>query len=399
MRTMSLMSGVALVLAWELNVQAGPVPYDTTIALPQVEVRSGPSSDPKMYPTGKLRQGDRVRVVREEAGGWLAIEPPTGSFSWINTRFLEISSQQNTAQVLGDDVPVRVGSELTKEAPTVQQIKLQRGAQVIVLDQKKAYTEDGGWLPIVPPPQEVRYIPAEAVRVSPQVQTVQSSPGGSAQSGADGGIPAGVTGVGVDPLWQQAQQAAQAGKLSEAERLYLQLARQTTDHDLSMRCYNRINFLRQGGQAAATPVYQPVHPNDPYYTSQQTNARLVPTPVNSAVSSSIQAGQPTSQYTYRRDVPVAPMSQTQQAAPAAQASGPGWLRRAPFWLDQKATYVLESSQGMPRMYVTAQPGVNLESYVNRTVDLWGTVVYRGDVKTNYMSVLQVRPLQTAGTGQ
>ena len=77
---------------------------------------------------------------------------------------------------------------------------------------------------------------------------------------------------------------------------------------------------------------------------------------------------------------------------ALQASGPGWLRRAPFWLDQKVTYVLESSQGMPRMYVSPQPGINLEPYVGRSVDLVGMVQYRGDVKTYLMHATQVRLL-------
>jgi hypothetical protein len=48
---------------------------------------------------------------------------------------------------------------------------------------------------------------------------------------------------------------------------------------------------------------------------------------------------------------------------------------------------------MPRMYLTAQPGLNLELFVGRNVDLTGTVVYRGDVKTYYMTVTQVRQLQ------
>jgi hypothetical protein len=44
------------------------------------------------------------------------------------------------------------------------------------------------------------------------------------------------------------------------------------------------------------------------------------------------------------------------------------------------------------MYVTGMPGLNLEPYVNRVVELFGPMVYRGDLRTNYMTASQVRPV-------
>jgi hypothetical protein len=102
-------------------------------------------------------------------------------------------------------------------------------------------------------------------------------------------------------------------------------------------------------------------------------------------------GRATSQYTY------SPLPATNQAPAGSstancQWSGWGWLRRAPFFVDQKQAYALENSQGSLRLYVTAQPGVNLDSYLNRTVNLYGKLNYRGDLKTNYMTACQVAPL-------
>ena len=77
----------------------------------------------------------------------------------------------------------------------------------------------------------------------------------------------------------------------------------------------------------------------------------------------------------------------------AQWSDAGWLRRAAYYLDNRPTYVLESSQGYPRLYVTAQPGLNLEPYLGSPVKLYGPMVYRGDIKTNYMTAVQVTPLR------
>lgn len=383
MRTARCWGSLAAAMLWLCAAaQAETGPYESTVTVAEIEVRSGPSSDPKFYPTSRLRQGDRVQVLKEEEGGWLAIKPPNGSFSWINTRFIELSAQQTSAQVLGDDVVVRIGSELVNTEPTVEaKVKLKRGTQVVVLDTRKVYTSDGGWLPIAPTPEEVRYIPANAVKPSAQVQTVQSSP-----PLADA-APVAIGPTSAEPLWQQAQQLEQAGRYADAADFYLQLASRTNDHDLQMRCYNRVHFLRQGMTTSVPPNYQAGRPNTAQYPNQDN--RLVPTPVYPTAQPTTPppSGPATSQYVYRQDTP-----RIATPGPMTQASGPGRLRRASFFLDHKTTYVLESSQGLPLMYVTAQPGVNLEPYVNRNVDLWGTMVYRGDVKTNYMTVQQVRTL-------
>ena len=114
MRAAHLLCGVTtFLLAGQLASGAEPVPhgpYDATITAAEVDVRSGPGADVKYYATSKLRQGEKVQVLREEDGGWLAIKPPPGSFSWINTRYIELVDQDRGGRVLADDVPVRMGS-------------------------------------------------------------------------------------------------------------------------------------------------------------------------------------------------------------------------------------------------------------------------------------------------
>src|SRR5947209_16738924 len=118
MRPARLASAAALLLIGALSAHAGPVPYEATIAVPDVEVRSGPS--PAFYATGKLRQGEHVTVVKEEVG-WLAVKPPTDAFSWINSHLLQPSSDYKTGMVLANDAEVRVGSALSEQEPTVCQ--------------------------------------------------------------------------------------------------------------------------------------------------------------------------------------------------------------------------------------------------------------------------------------
>src|SRR5438093_11253586 len=81
MQTARLLGGLAVLFIAARAVLAEPT--KASIATPEAIVRSGPS--PEFYATGKLRQGDAVRVVGEEVTGWLAIVPPAGSFSWIHT--------------------------------------------------------------------------------------------------------------------------------------------------------------------------------------------------------------------------------------------------------------------------------------------------------------------------
>lgn len=390
-----LLGGLTILLASSAIASADPlphVPYEAPITVPDAEVRSGPSADSKYYVTSRLRQGDKVQVLREEDGGWLAIKPPQGSFSWINTRFIKLVDNNRAGQVLGDDVSVRIGSSVVGAPPTVEsKSKLKRGGIVLVLDTKEMPLEDGTWLPIAPIPDEVRYVSAEAVKSVPQVQRVQASPASQMPAGPP--APAGSE----EAMWEQAHQAEVAGKPADAADLYYQLANRTQSHELQVRCYNRIHFLREGMRGTVPPGYQSGHPTEAHYPQQNVaDPRIVPTPYVSGQPQFAPpgTGQVTSQY---NNGPVQGQLMSQgQPAPAGnplQASGPGFLRRAPFWLDRKVTYVLESSQGIPRMYISPEPGLNLEPYVGHSVDIWGLVQYRGDVKTYHMHATQVRLVQ------
>ena len=105
-------------------VQAQTLPAEMAIIVPEVEVRSGPTKE--YFPTSKLRQGERVQVLREskDQPGWLAIKPPPGSFSWINAKYVK-QVDQRTGYVEGDGgqaVPVLPGSSVINKAPNVESV-------------------------------------------------------------------------------------------------------------------------------------------------------------------------------------------------------------------------------------------------------------------------------------
>lgn len=402
MRTSRPVAGMILMLALAISAKAqqpAPPLQEATITIGEVVVRALPKS----YPTGKLHLNDKVKIVQKLEDGWLAIEPPPGSFSWINVKFIAMSAQQKSAEVIADDVPIRVGSSLSNEPPSVERFKLKRGAQVIILDQNKVHNDEGDWLPIVPPPQELRYIPEDAVKTTPQVQTVQSPPvvpvvpqiGNAAPAATDG----------QDPLWAQAQQAEAAGDLNGALNLYMTLqSKPTTSQELYIACANRIYFIKQRMNGAAAGALRNSNP-------AMENRVVPPAPTQLQAPrdgfTAPGAKPVNSQYTYYKEnapaaaavTPTVSSSQRPVTVPAPVVdvprwSGPGWLRPTPMTTENRRMFAFESDKGGLLMYVSGQDGLDLGPFTNRRVQLFGPVTYRGDLfKQYYMVVQQVQPVQ------
>jgi SH3-like domain-containing protein len=428
MRTRHLFAGLPLALVLAATARAdptvvtptspkgSPVLYTARVKEPLIEVRSGPSTDPKMYPTNHLKYGDLVEVVSEEKGGWLGIKPPAGSFSYVNMRFLEkLNATTWMVRVPdGETVEVNMGSALTdpNQKPDVISAHLKRGTQVV--SRWNPYTPpgaDGVYLPIVPPDSEVRYIEGKAVEkvdgaaaaapsaaavaadfapptptptsTAPPPLAVRSGPGAAAPAAA--GLPPGTTGN-EPPEWFEAQRLAQAGQTEEAIKMYHDLAKKVlnTDHDLAMRCHNQAHFLRMGMRASVPAGYDPTKTSESHYPATSTS-RL--TPIAAGVALQAPAG--------CVPCPGAPQPQQSAYAPAPPPgwfrSGPGSLRRAGRGVDDRVTYVHQGVNGQGRLYVTPAPGLNLDAYLNGTVEVYGPVVYRGDLRAYYMTASLVVP--------
>ena len=213
--------GMALLFALGSLAKADPpAPYETTITVPEVEVRAGPS--PQFYATMKLRQGERVRVVEQRDGGWLAVEPPPGSFNWINERFIERATPTSSTGVVVSENPIqtRIGSQLSNTEPNALGVKVPRGTQIVILSNRAAYSGEGGWLPIQPPPKELRYIPADAAKTMAPVQSSSAAPPAAA------GAPA-------DPLWRK-----------QSKRRRLITKRKPSGYTSSSRCRRRITTCK-----------------------------------------------------------------------------------------------------------------------------------------------------------
>jgi hypothetical protein len=392
MRLVRVLGGAACLLGLVPSAWPQSALYEAAVAVPETEVRCLPSDKPAAYPTGKLRQGAVVTVVQEREDGWLAIKPPPGSFSWVQSRFLQ-PRNDTSGVILGDDVEVRIGSELVGAAPNVRQVRLSRSDPVVLLRGTPQTDEDGSvWVMIQPPASEVRYIRKDAVRATGAVKAATGEPPTGGGPVAPAARPAGVA---EDPTWAEAEKAEREGRPADAEKLYLQLAKQTPDHELRIRCYNRIHTMHQA-------VRQP-----PPAAPPGAGERLVPAPASLAGGTTTPPGTPaaraTSQYTYVRETPPLSVASTPAtdwrspgaAAPASgsQSRGPGVLVRSNLRVFDQPGYLLDLGKDRPAVYVVPQPGVNLEPYVGKSVSVSGPVCYHTGYRKECVRAVQVTPYQ------
>jgi uncharacterized protein YgiM (DUF1202 family) len=99
-----LLCGAALLPA--AAVAQTSFPYKASATSDDVYVRSGPGQT--YYATDKLKRGQQVEVYRHDPGGWCAIRPIEGSFTWVSSRFLK-PTKHNLAVVTEENVAARVG--------------------------------------------------------------------------------------------------------------------------------------------------------------------------------------------------------------------------------------------------------------------------------------------------
>jgi hypothetical protein len=132
-------------------------PYKAFVTADEVYVRSGPGQN--CYPTDKLTKGQEVEVHRHDPGGWCAIRPVEGSFSWISSRFVKME-EGNLGTITDNNVSARVGSKFSDVRDSIQ-VRLHKGEVIEVLDTVKlgpGNSPSQTWYKIAPPSGEFRWV-------------------------------------------------------------------------------------------------------------------------------------------------------------------------------------------------------------------------------------------------
>jgi uncharacterized protein YgiM (DUF1202 family) len=136
-------------------------PYEAFVLADEVNVRSGPGDN--YYPVLKLNRGQRVEIYRHDPGGWYAIRPPEGSYSWVSGEFIK-PTHGNFGEVIGERVVARVGSVFS-DVRDVIQVRLDRGEEVEILEAKRFNSGPAAqtWYKIAPPAGEFRWVAGKFV--------------------------------------------------------------------------------------------------------------------------------------------------------------------------------------------------------------------------------------------
>jgi hypothetical protein len=334
MRFPRFSAAIAGLLAACAPALAQNYPAEAVILQPEVEVRSGPSK--QFMATSKLKQNEKVLVLRvsTEQPGWLEIMPPPGSFSWVNAK--DVQQVGGQAFVNGDPsrpVSILPGSRLVDKAPDRESLKLTRGTLVVMVNQPLKIGTDT-WLPIQPHANEVRYVPAEAVKATTVVSTTNAPANWTLTPGM----------YTTNTLLADAEKARMTGDIATAQRLYTQVAQTTPDPSQKQYALNVLASMPQG-------VYTPA-------------SRTVLSPGN----------------------PAAPTSSNLLMQSPAAWSTYGRLRDVKLNADNgQPLYALEDAQGKTLTYVTTIPGKSLVDYNGRTVSVFGPTMYRSDaVRMQYI---------------
>jgi hypothetical protein len=401
-------------------------PYEGVVNVESgsLQVRAGPTEN--HYRTGVLKRGDRVVVVRGEPDGWLAIEPPEGSFSWIcagegaTVYVREISPSEG--EVVRDDVNVRVGTPMSENLRDYVQVKLKRGARVKIIDRKT--TGDGPlaklWYKIEPPPGEVRYVMGQYIAAAdgrrtpvnppPSARTsAQSHPASRGSHAADRMSPGSRDSVAAH-RWQATSEPNDPHEQADADDEHVESGSPADPVQHAHAAYSEEMRKRPSERDWPTVrrLYEQAarstdHESDRAIIQQrlaaidrqeQRRARLAE--VERLTQQARERDRVLLSSTRLKDEPESAASPRSTLPPRSTAvprfDGSGVLRKSATAIDGKPAYVLISPQGGIRYYITAAPGVDLSEHLDQAIAVRGTVNHRADLRAPHIMVRKVMPI-------
>lgn len=403
------------------EVRAAEPGYEAEIVGANPFAFSGPGVG--YYPTSMLRAGQTVTVIGQRIGEWVAIVPPTGSFSWIPVKSVD-EQPDGTGVVIADEARIRVGSNLN-DAHHVFQITAKKGTRVEILDQ--VYLKDQGqvnlWYKIRPPADEARYVAAENVKL-PVASTAEGTPTGApianAGNAAPPRIPAPAPGMnrfqvvsnriippaqpigqGTNGTQREAAIAADGGEATENPPTIL-ADDSTLPFDARVASLeSQLQVLRTRDPStwdlgAAKGVLEGMHA-DAKTPEEKTRAMGLLAEVRRLAELEDRYGRARKQHELSRqtDEELAILqqrvaSQVRQLVP--QFTARGLLENGALSVDGQPTFVLKNADGFTTHYVVAPPGMNVKSYVGTNVGLLGELSNRDGLPAPVLQLEQLTPL-------
>jgi SH3-like domain-containing protein len=382
-------------------------PYKAFINANEVYLRSGPGQS--YYPTDKLAVGQEVEVYRHDPGGWYAVRPVEGSFSWVAARYLK-PGEDNLAVVAEENVAARVGSRFS-EIRDVVQVRLHKEEVVELLDAKQAPVVAGSqaWCRITPPAGEFRWVFGKFVDPEyPRDGLRRTGPGEGAALTADATEPAaggakhtaGQTkrGTTARRTRHAAEVAAEESAAATAERSMSPEEFQEELESLELELSTMV--VEEPTVWAFSSLQQRAELllNQAETAPERGRARLLLNKVAhfadlkqryDAVSSLAQETDRTNQQLARLSPPLSTASRDPLAD--GRFDGVGKLAEVRAPKIGAPRYALLDESGQVRCYVSPAPGVNLHAYVGRQVGITGV---RGYMPEQHARHLMARHVST-----
>lgn len=394
-------------------------PYTARISVEEVEVRCGPAWE--YYSTTRLRRGDSVEVYRHEPGGWLAIRPPQGSFSWIPSRQVQREADTKVGKVVIDGAVAWVGSTLEDVRQHKWQVRLERDELVEILDEKPWSVGPGfateSYCQIAPPAGEFRWIHAEHA-LAPQAaahrtasRTIELTDyAATGSSATHHSVDATGTDAGAKVVGSQGQSALDPAVLAaQLDKLKLDLAllvsRPIAQWDLQP-LRGRTEAL--AASAEGTPLVREVR-----LIAQriqecelllQRHERMLESPAGAADEDprverhGVSAAPQVKRTSWQEEIADALDSEQpvgtsvdRLAAELADATfdAEGWLMPVHSTRLAAPPFALLDDDGRVICYVQPSPGLNLRRYTKRHVGLMGNRQYAGELRANLLTATRV----------
>jgi uncharacterized protein YraI len=379
-------------------------PYKTCVSADDVYVRSGPGQN--YYPTDKLKRGQELEVYRHDPGGWCAIRPVEGSFTWVSARFLK-PTENNLAVVTEEGVSARVGSRFS-DVRDVVQVRLQKGETVEILEGPPRGSRNGeGWFKIAPPSGEFRWVsakyldsnyPRDGLRkaLPPEKHAHRGHDRGFAEEAAEAAPAGDAAESAVEPRHRHASHARSLTAeeyRAELDRIELELSVMLIEAPTVWS----FDALRQRADGLLDQAQTAV---------ERGRARLL---VNKIArfddikqrQDSVLAMRDEVDRDHRLLSKLRPLDvDEQQLAPVAVArddvdgrfDGIGRLTQVASPKLGAPRYALVNNRGDVQCYVTPAPGVNLQYYVGQRVGLTGNRGYVPEQHSSHIMARHVTPL-------
>ena len=375
----------ALVLAVVASTTAAEpgFPYKAYITTDNVLVRSGPGEN--YYPTDKLKPGAEVEVYRNDPGGWLAIRPPRGSFSWVRTHSVQFD--RDTLAIASEDrAAVRVGSNLS-DARDVIQVRLQKGESVELFDigrrgpgNVNQTNANDPWCKISPPAGEFRWVPGRFVNASFPKDGLARSP---IDNAARASISAAANGP-AQPL--TAFQRSLSAIDLELSAMVAEPSEQWEFTDLRNR--TQVLFDNAGSPLERGRTRAVLARIAKFEDIRRRETALA------AAQAAMPAG-------------AAPAGTTAASTIAPSTIGPsqangrydaeGQLARVPEPAPGGPQYAILDASGKILCYVSPAPGVNLRSYIGHEVGITGVRGYMPEQRATHIMARHVSVVEGAVT--